>query len=141
MQGLLIDHVHQACSASSAFEPKSDKLKEVLKLGLAAARITPKLVQRSQTTTEGGVWSVDALEGLAQELKESSRYSTSSALRDLLRQLISIVAKADGSAQAEGAQTAKKTKSPKRQRAEEDATAAALAQPSKASKKHKSVSQ
>ncbi|CEH19277.1 Predicted regulator of rRNA gene transcription (MYB-binding protein) [Ceraceosorus bombacis] len=97
LQDFIIDYIQEAC-APSAFEPKSDRLKEVLKLGLTAARTTPRLLERSRAqigsnAATHSLWKTEALEKLSVELKNSQKYGASSALRDLLKQLVSVTRK------------------------------------------------
>ncbi|PWN40736.1 hypothetical protein IE81DRAFT_204209 [Ceraceosorus guamensis] len=125
LQDFIIDYIREAC-APSTFEPKSDRLKEVLKLGLTAARTTPRLLEHSRAgigsnAATHSLWKTEALEQLSVELKNSQKYGASSALRDLLKQLVSVTKKSTngkqvGDASSTGHKEGKNSNSEKRNR-------------------------
>lgn len=85
-RGAIFSFIETSCDPSSK-SIKADRLRDVLKFAVKLAKSTSPMIPSDERPF---VWSYDSIPALATKIKESDRFKSSSALHNLMTQLLEI---------------------------------------------------
>lgn len=118
---MILSHLNASLTSSSSLG--TPRLKEALKFGLQAVRITRRV--SSSDSEIAKIWKLEGLRKVEKEIRESAKFGKNNSLAGLLKQMVSIVegsnnAKKDGGKKEKKEKLEKKDKKEKKRPAEEN---------------------
>lgn len=112
---LILSHLNASLTSSSSLG--TPRLKEALKFGLQAVRITRRV--SSSDSEIAKIWKLEGLRKVEKEIRESAKFGKNNSLAGLLKQMVSIV-EGSNNAKKEGGKKEKLEKKEKKRPAEEN---------------------